>query len=39
MKIKKFKEYECGQNDDDDDVSVVMVFVRFPALGNLGDLQ
>ena len=38
MKIKKFKEYECGQNDDDD-VSVVMVFVRFPALGNLGDLQ
>ena len=33
MKIKKLKEYECGQNDDDDD-SVVMVFVAVSRARN-----
>ena len=31
MKIKKLKEYECGQNDDDD--GVVMVFVAVSRAG------
>ena len=33
MKIKKLKDYECGQNDDDDDDSVVMVFVAVSRAG------